>query len=81
MEVPDVMWLPKPIYNALPTIYIVVGLLLASGVIYIGLERSGAIYYLLLAALCIAAGLIVQWLRSRPARSSTSAGGGTDPSV
>lgn len=75
------MWLPKPIYNALPTIYIVIGLLLASGVIYIGLERSGAIYYLLLAGICIAAGLIVQWLRSRPARSATSAGDGADTSA
>lgn len=76
------MWLPKPIYNALPTIYIVIGLLLASGVIYIGVERTGAIYYLLLAALCIAAGLVVQWLRSRAPASSTTAGSsGADTSV
>lgn len=66
------MWLPKPIYNLLPTIYIVIGVLIASGVVYIGLHRPSAIYYLLLAAFCVVAGIVVKWMRARPAKSDTS---------
>lgn len=66
------MWIPKPVYNSLPAIYIVIGLLIAAGVTYIGLERKWSMAYLALAALCIAAGIIVQWMRIRARQSAAS---------
>lgn len=71
------MWLPNPIYRRLPTIYVVVGLLLAAGVVYIGLDRPGAVYYLILAGFCIAAGVVVQTLRSTQARRAADADSAT----
>lgn len=57
------MWLPKSVYNALPTLYVIIGLLIAAGVVYMGLGIRGANFYLGLAGLCIVAGIVVQWLR------------------
>ena len=66
------MWIPKPVYNSLPTIYIVIGLLIAAGITYMGLDRKGSMAYLVLAALCIAAGIVVQWLRTRAKQAAAS---------
>lgn len=66
------MWIPKPVYNSLPAIYIVIGLLIAAGIIYMGLERQGSMVYLALAGLCIVAGIVVQWLRIRAKQSAAS---------
>lgn len=66
------MWLPKPVYNSLPVIYIVIGLLIAAGITYMGLERKGSMVYLALAALCIVAGIVVQWMRMRAKQSAAS---------
>lgn len=40
------MWLPDPIYKALPTIYGLMGILFILGVMYVGLENTpmGPIY-------------------------------------
>lgn len=40
------MWLPDPIYKALPTLYGVMGILFILGVMYVGLENTpmGPIY-------------------------------------
>ena len=39
------MWLPEPIYKALPTLYGVMGILFIFGVIYLGVDtRMGPIY-------------------------------------
>lgn len=62
------MWLPNPIYRRLPAIYVIVGLLLAAGIVYIGLDRPGAVYYLMLAAFCVLAGIVVQMLRGAKSR-------------
>lgn len=40
------MWLPEPIYKALPTVYGLMGILFILGVMYVGLENTpmGPIY-------------------------------------
>jgi hypothetical protein len=45
------MWLPGPIYNCLPYVYIVGGVLFISGTLYVGVASNSA-------ALYIACGLI-----------------------
>jgi len=45
------MWLPTPIYESLPYLYVLGGVLFISGTLYIGLAAPGA-------ALYIACGLI-----------------------
>lgn len=40
------MWLPTPIYEALPYLYVVGGVLFISGTLYIGLTASGAPLYI-----------------------------------
>jgi len=66
------MWIPKPVYNSLPAIYIVIGLLIAAGIAYMGLERKGAMIYLALSGLCIGAGIVVQWMRIKARQSAAS---------
>ena len=40
------MWLPTPIYEALPYLYVVGGVLFISGTLYIGLTAPGAALYI-----------------------------------
>ena len=40
------MWIPTPVYEALPYFYVVTGILFFSGTMYIGLTAPFAILYL-----------------------------------
>ena len=40
------MWIPTPIYEALPYLYILFGVLFFSGTAYIGLTAPGAFMYI-----------------------------------
>ena len=40
------MWLPTPIYEALPYLYVVGGVLFISGTLYIGLSAPGTPLYI-----------------------------------
>lgn len=42
----NAMWLPTPIYEALPYLYILGGVLFISGTLYIGLSAPGAALYI-----------------------------------
>ena len=59
------MWLPKPLYDALPAIYILVGVLFVSGAIYLGFVHEAAPAYAGLGAVCVLGGLLVRKLRQR----------------
>jgi len=42
----NAMWIPAPIYEALPYLYILGGVLFVSGTLYIGLSAPGAALYI-----------------------------------
>ena len=42
----NAMWIPTPIYEALPYLYILGGVLFISGTLYIGLTATGATLYI-----------------------------------
>lgn len=53
------MWLPSPIYEALPTAYVVVGVLLLGGVSYVGFDGSRSLLYAGLGVVCILTGIML----------------------
>ena len=59
------VWLPTPIYKALPVAYIVIGLLLLAGVIYAGFTGSSALMYGSVGLFSIGIGFVVHRLRKR----------------
>jgi len=42
----NVMWIPTPIYEALPYLYVLGGVLFIAGTLYIGLSAPGASLYI-----------------------------------
>ncbi|MEM7431739.1 MAG: hypothetical protein AAF351_07345 [Pseudomonadota bacterium] len=70
------MWLPEPLYKSLPTTYLVVGLLILSGALYMG---SSAKYFMLFAvtgAVSLVAAVVVFLLRrSKNSNVETSESG------
>ena len=53
------MWLPTPIYESLPYIYIVGGVIFISGTVYIGLHHIYAPLYIGCGLISIIAGVII----------------------
>ena len=62
------MWLPTPVYESLPYIYVVVGLLFISGATYIGLETGESSIYLGAGAISVLSGVLV-YMRRAAARA------------
>ena len=58
------MWLPTPVYEALPYVYVAVGLLFISGATYIGLETGESSIYLGAGAISVLSGVLVYMRRS-----------------
>jgi hypothetical protein len=52
------MWLPTQVYEFLPTIYIVIGLTLLAGAVYIGAHSMAPIYFAF-GVISVVSGLIV----------------------
>lgn len=63
------MWLPTPVYESLPYVYVAVGLLFISGATYIGLETGGSSIYLGTGAISVLSGVLV-YMRRAAARAS-----------
>lgn len=57
------MWLPTRLYEALPTIYVIIGLTFLAGSLYIGLDHPLAPMYFMLGAGSILSGLYVSQRR------------------
>jgi len=53
------MWLPGPLYEALPYAYVIAGVLFISGALYIGADTPDAPFYIAIGALTILGGLSV----------------------
>ncbi len=70
------MWLPRPIYESLPTIYMVIGLLFLAGAIYLGLVHEASIAYAGIGIVCFLSGLFIRE-RRREARDNKKASSGT----
>ncbi|MCG8450662.1 MAG: hypothetical protein MI725_13920 [Pirellulales bacterium] len=61
------MWLPGPLYEALPYVYIFGGVLFIAGTLYLGLDASGATLYISCGLASIVSGAAV-FLRRQMAR-------------
>ena len=57
------MWLPAPLYEALPFLYVSVGSLLIAGVAYIGFDVRSALFYFALGVSCTFFGLCLYYIR------------------
>ena len=66
------MWLPTPIYEALPYAYVVAGITLIGGATYIGLGSGESSLYLGTGAICVLSGVLV-YVRRNIARSGKPA--------
>ena len=53
------MWIPTPIYEALPYLYILGGVLFVSGTMYIGIHAPGAPLYIGCGLISIVYGAII----------------------
>ena len=59
------MWLPKPLYEALPAIYVIVGVLFLCGATYLSFVHEAAPAYAAIGTVCILSGLLVRRLRAQ----------------
>lgn len=66
------MWLPKPIYEGLPYIYIAFGILFLLGSTYLGFSHPSSIAYGGLGVVCILTGVFIRD-RRHEARSQQAA--------
>lgn len=57
------MWLPAPLYESLPYIYILIGTLFISGTLYIGVTAPGATLYFACGLINVVYGAVVFVLR------------------
>jgi hypothetical protein len=57
------MWLPKPIYEALPAIYMVIGVIFLLGAVYLGFSHPAAIAYAGIGVVCALTGVFIRELR------------------
>lgn len=73
------MWIPGPLYESLPYLYVVGGVLFISGTLYIGLESEGAALYIICGLISICSGLLVfvrrQNARQEPEDADTAENG------
>lgn len=59
------MWLPTPVYNALPTAYAVIGVAFILGTLYVGPSAPLGVWYLGFGIVSILASITVSLWRAR----------------
>ena len=74
------MWLPTPIYERTPQLWLLMGVLFVVLGLYIGLAYKLTIFYLVLGVICVVRGLQVWRLRSNY-RRALEAAPSEDPAV
>lgn len=57
------MWIPTKLYEALPTIYLTIGVSIILCALYIGINDGRMLGYLTLGAGCIMAAILVRTIR------------------
>ena len=62
------MWLPKPIYEALPVTYMAIGAIFLLGAGYLGFSHPASVAYGGIGVLCILTGIFVRELRRKARR-------------
>lgn len=67
------MWLPEPIYRALPTLYGVMGILFIFGVMYLGFDTPMGPIYLALGMVSLLASIGISISRGKNRRNAGSA--------
>ena len=68
------MWIPIKLHDALPAIYLVSGILLLLGALYIGIDDGLMIGYLILGLACAVAGVLGTAARSDAHSEAQSSG-------
>ena len=72
------MWLPKPIYEALPVIYMAIGAIFLAGAVYLGFSHPAAVAYAGIGIVCILTGIFIRELRQEARDQKNSAPSDTD---
>jgi len=67
------MWLPEPVYKALPTLYGVMGILFIFGVIYLGVDTPMGPVYLGLGLVSLLAAIGLSVSRGRGRQNASNA--------
>ena len=72
------MWLPTPVYEALPYLYVLGGVLFISGTLYIGLQHPNAVLYIGCGLISIISGAFVfakrQFYRQKSSKAAAPDG-------
>jgi len=63
------MWLSPPVYEALPTAYVIIGALLLGGVYYVGFHGPMSFVYSGLGVVSVLAGIAVRQRRNQARRA------------
>jgi hypothetical protein len=58
-RMPFAMWIPTPVYEALPYLYVIGGVLFISGTMYIGFSAPGATLYVACGLISIVYGAVI----------------------
>jgi hypothetical protein len=72
------MWIPTPIYESLPYLYVIGGVLFISGTLYIGLNAPGASLYIACGLLSIVYGAVI-FAKRQAYRHQSSKPGSAEP--
>lgn len=72
------MWIPTPVYEALPYLYVLGGVLFISGTLYIGLSAPGATLYIACGLISIVYGAYI-FARRHAYRSGSRRTGPAEP--
>ena len=79
MKASTSMWIPGPIYESLPYLYIIGGVLFISGTLYVGLDTAAAPLYIACGLISIVYGVVV--FSKRQARRQNSSNSGSADSA
>ncbi len=77
MKASPSMWIPGPIYESLPYLYIIGGVLFISGTLYVGLDTAAAPLYIACGLISIVYGVVV-FSKRQPRRQNSSNSGSAD---
>ena len=68
------MWIPTPVYEALPYLYVLGGVLFISGTLYIGITAPGTPLYIACGLISIVYGVVIFAKRQAHRNRSTKSG-------
>jgi hypothetical protein len=68
------MWLPEPVYESLPYVYLAIGTAFMGGAIYLGIGHAPAAYYVGLGIFSLLAGVVIHLRRSTARKAKDESG-------